>query len=103
MAIAHYANGEWQTVAVTPFSALTLHPESKCFQYKQTILEGMEAFKTLKGRIFLFRPKENARRFNQSASRIAMHELPEELFVDMVKALVWVERDWFPRGEGSRL
>lgn len=103
MAIAHYADGEWQTAAVTPFSALTLHPGSKCFQYGQTIFEGMQAFKTLEGRIVLFRPDENSRRFKQSARRIAMPELPDELFVDMVKALVWVEREWFPFGEGSRL
>ena len=103
MAIAHYVDGEWQTAVVKPFSALTLHPGSKCFQYGQTIFEGMQAFRSLERRIVLFRPDENARRFNRSASRTAMPQLPEELYIDLVKALVWVERDWFPLGEGSRL
>lgn len=103
MAIAKYANGEWQTAAVVPFSPLTLHPGSKCFQYGQTLFEGMQAFKTPGGKIVLFRPDENARRFNKSADRVAMPRLPENLFLDMVKALVWVERGWIPSGEGGRL
>ncbi|KAH7205195.1 branched-chain amino acid aminotransferase protein [Fusarium oxysporum] len=103
MAIAKYADGQWQTAAVKPFSALTLHPGSKCFQYGQTLFEGMQAYKTPDGKIVLFRPDENAKRLNKSADRVAMPELPEKLFLDMVKALVWVERTWFPSGEGGRL
>jgi branched-chain amino acid aminotransferase len=103
MAIAKYADGKWHGAAVVPFSALVLHPGSKCFQYGQTLFEGMQAFKTPDGKVVLFRPDENATRFNKSADRIAMPEMPEELFVNMVKSLVWVERDWFPPGEGGRL
>ncbi|KAL6924084.1 hypothetical protein FSHL1_001338 [Fusarium sambucinum] len=103
MAIAKYADGQWQTATIQPFSPLTLHPGSKCFQYGQTLFEGMQAYKTPDGRIVLFRPDKNAKRLNVSADRVAMPELPEKLFLDMVKALVWVERDWFPSGEGGRL
>lgn len=103
LGIAKYADGEWQTAAIQPFSPLVLHPGSKCFQYAQVLFEGMQAFKTPEGKIVLFRPDENAKRCNKSADRVAMPSLPEQLFLDMVKALVWVERDWFPPGEGGRL
>jgi branched-chain amino acid aminotransferase len=103
MAIAKYANGKWQTAAIVPFTVLTLHPASKCFQYGQTAFEGMQAFKTPDGKIVLFRPDENARRFNKSADRVAMPALPEMLFLNMVRALVWVERGWIPSGAGARL
>lgn len=103
MAIAKYSDGAWQTAAVMPFAPLTLHPGSKCFQYGQTLFEGMQAFKMTDGKLVLFRPDENAKRFNRSADRVAMPRLPEKLFLSLLKALIWAERGWIPPGEGGRL
>lgn len=103
MAIATYSEGKWQTATVVPFANLSMHPASKCFQYGQTKFEGMQAYKTPEGKLVLFRPEKNAKRFNKSGERVEMPELPEALFLEMVETLVWVEQAWIPSGDGGRL
>ncbi|UZP45184.1 hypothetical protein NXS19_012996 [Fusarium pseudograminearum] len=88
MAIARYADGQWQSASVQPFFSPDSTPWIKMLPVRTNTVRG---------------PDKNAKRLNVSADRIAMPELPEKLFLDMVKALVWVERDWFPSGEGGRL
>src|SRR3546814_5269476 len=61
----------------------------------------MKAYRAADGRAVLFRPDENARRFNESARRMAMPELPEEAFLDAVEKLVRIDAKWIPEGEGS--
>jgi len=69
--------------------------------YAQEIFEGMKAYRRADGRAVLFRPEENARRFNESARRMAMPELPEADFLDAVEQLVRIDAKWIPQGEGS--
>ena len=78
-----------------------LDPAAAVLHYAQEIFEGMKAYRTAQGQIALFRPRENARRFVESARRMAMPALPEELFLQAVETLVRADLDWIPEGQGS--
>ena len=78
-------------------------PSAKIFHYGQSIFEGMKAYKDKDGKVFLFRPIENVKRLNKSAKRLAIPELPEDFFMEGLKALLEVEKDWIPEKEGSSL
>ncbi|XUU59813.1 branched-chain amino acid aminotransferase [Erythrobacter sp. HA6-11] len=97
------AKGGWHSASVGPREALSLDPAASVLHYAQEIFEGMKAYKQADGGIALFRPEENAKRFNKSADRLAMPNLPEELFLEAVKQLVAIDRDWFPSVDGGSL
>ena len=80
---------------------IPMDPAAAVLHYAQEIFEGLKAYKTADGGATLFRPRENARRFQQSAERLAMPVLPEELFLEAVDQLVSIDRDWIPDGDGS--
>jgi branched-chain amino acid aminotransferase, group II len=71
--------------------------------YGQACFEGMKAYKDKDGQVFLFRPEKNFSRINKSATRLAMPEVSEEMFLEGLKALVDIDRDWIPHGEGMSL
>ena len=79
-----------------PHAPLTLDPATNSLHYGQSIFEGLKAYRTLDGGLALFRPERNAARFNRSAVRLAMPELPEDVFVSSVEALVELEARWVP-------
>lgn len=91
----------WHDAKVTARKPLSIDPASAVLHYAQEIFEGMKAYKAADGRILLFRPEENARRFAQSAVRMAMPVVPEALFIEAVEQLVRTDRDWIPSGDGS--
>ena len=93
----------WHDAMIGPRGPLSLDPASAVLHYAQEIFEGLKAYKLADGSLALFRPEENARRFNASARRLAMPELPEEAFVEAVRQLVLADRDWFPTVEGGSL
>ena len=93
----------WHDAMIGPRGPLSLDPASVVLHYAQEIFEGLKAYKLADGSLALFRPEENARRFNASARRLAMPELPEEAFVEAVRQLVLADRDWFPTVEGGSL
>ena len=97
------AKGGWHSASVGPREPLSLDPAASVLHYAQEIFEGMKAYKQADGGVALFRPEENARRFNASADRLAMPNLPEELFLEAVKQLVAIDREWFPSVEGGAL
>ena len=97
------AKGGWHNETVGPRQPIALDPAAAVLHYAQEIFEGMKAYRTADGGVALFRPQENARRFNASADRLAMPNLPEELFIEAVKQLVAVDKDWFPTVEGGSL
>ena len=90
----------WHDARVEPRAAFTMDPAAAVLHYAQEIFEGLKAYKTGDGAT-LFRPRENARRFRQSAERLAMPLLPEEIFLEAVDQLVKIDRDWIPDGDGS--
>lgn len=91
----------WHDARVEPRGPIPMDPASSVLHYAQEIFEGMKAYRTADGGAALFRPEENARRFQDSARRMAMAELPEDLFVEAVEQLIAIDRDWIPEGEGS--
>ncbi len=104
MAVAHYnATDGWHDLAIAPRQPLTVDPACAVLHYAQEIFEGLKAYRTADGGTVLFRPGVNARRFAASARRLAMPELPEELFVESCRALVESEIDWIPTSDGGAL
>ncbi|MBU1607685.1 MAG: branched-chain amino acid aminotransferase [Alphaproteobacteria bacterium] len=95
--------GGWFAARIGPRQPITLDPAAAVLHYAQEIFEGMKAYRHEDGGFALFRPEANARRFNDSARRMAMPELPEELFVESVRQLVLKDRDWYPEIEGGAL
>jgi branched-chain amino acid aminotransferase len=93
----------WHNAMLGPRQPLTLDPAAAVLHYAQEIFEGLKAYRLYDGTMALFRPEQNARRFNASARRLAMPELPEEVFVEAVRQLVLADRDWFPQVSGGSL
>ncbi|PCI93376.1 MAG: branched chain amino acid aminotransferase [Flavobacteriales bacterium] len=103
MFIADYKDGEWKNLKIVPYAPITLSPACAAIHYGQAVFEGMKAYKNGSGEIFLFRPEENAKRINKSATRLCMPEVPEELFLEAVKELIKVDADWVPAVDGCSL
>lgn len=93
----------WHGARVTPYGPIALDPAAMVLHYAQEIFEGLKAYHQADGSVALFRPEQNARRFQRSARRLAMAELPEELFLESVRALVRADRDWVPTKPGESL
>ncbi len=103
MLVADYESGAWKQPEIIPFGALRFSPALTPFHYGQAIFEGFKANRLATGAVALFRPLENHARLNRSAVRLAMPEVPESLFIEGVKELVRLDRDWIPRREGGAL
>jgi branched-chain amino acid aminotransferase len=103
MLVAHYENGEWGQPEILPFDNLSLSPATTFFHYGQAIFEGVKAYKDAKGNPMIFRPYDNWKRMNRSAKRMAMPDVPEDIFVEGMKALVDMDRDWIPTSDGTSL
>jgi branched-chain amino acid aminotransferase len=93
----------WHDAKVMPRGPLSLDPASAVLHYAQEIFEGLKAYKLGDGQMALFRPEANAKRFRESARRLAMPELPEAVFVESIEQLVRADRDWFPALDGGSL
>jgi branched-chain amino acid aminotransferase len=103
MLVCDYKNGAWGTPEIVPFEPISLMPSAKIFHYGQSIFEGMKAYKDSDKKTWLFRPDENFKRFNISAKRLSIPELPEAVFMEGLKALLKVDDQWIPTQEGSSL
>jgi branched-chain amino acid aminotransferase len=97
------AGSGWHDGRLEPYGPFTLDPATSVFHYSQEFFEGLKAYRQDNGSITMFRPDANAARFNRSAIRMAMPELPEETFVRALELLVSQDRDWVPAGEGNSL
>ena len=93
----------WHNATIGPRGPLSLDPACAVLHYAQEIFEGLKAYRLADGGTALFRPHANAARFNDSARRMAMPELPEEAFVDAIRQLVLSDYAWFPPLEGGSL
>ncbi len=103
MVICEYENGKWGDVKIVPYGAIGFTPAMMGVNYGQACFEGMKAYKDKEGQIFLFRPEKNFQRINKSAKRLAIPEIPENVFMEGLKTLVDIDRDWIPHGEGKSL
>lgn len=96
-----YTDGAWGNARVEPYGPLSMDPATMVFHYGQAIFEGLKAYRQPDGTIATFRIDANAARFRRSAARMAMAELPEELFVESVRQLLAVDSDWVPAAGGE--
>lgn len=103
MIICEYADGKWGDVKLVPYGPIPMTPAMMGVNYGQACFEGMKAYKDKNGDVFLFRVDKNFARINKSAKRLAIPEVTEEMFVEGLKALVDIDRDWIPYGEGKSL
>lgn len=104
MVSIRYTEGQgWHDAKIGPRGPLSLDPATAVLHYAQEIFEGLKAYRHDDGSFALFRPEQNARRFNRSAQRLAMPQLPEELFLESIDRIVRADKGWFPDVEGGSL
>lgn len=102
MFVAEYHEGAWRTATIRPYGPLALPPAISALQYGVSVFEGLKAQRTPENDVALFRPSANARRLNRSAERLAMVPVPEDLFLDGLRALVRLDAAWVPpHGQGA--
>ena len=100
---ADFENGEWKNVEIKPYQPLLLNPSVAALHYGQAIFEGIKAYKNAAGEAFIFRPQDNYRRFNMSAERMQMPPVPEHIFMEGMKKLVALDKNWIPAKENHSL
>lgn len=104
MFLMNYEEGKgWFDPRIIPYQPLNLEPSSMVFHYGQEMFEGLKAYKTEDGRTLLFRPDKNVERANRSNRRLCIPEIPEEDFIQAIKAVVKVDEAWIPTKEGTSL
>jgi branched-chain amino acid aminotransferase len=103
MLVADFKNDQWSKAEILPYENLSLSPSTTFIHYGQAIFEGIKAYKTPSGEIKIFRPRENWKRFNASAHRMGMPDVPEDIFMDGMKQLIALDKDWVPSSEGCSL
>ena len=104
MFLMDYTDGEgWHDARIVPYAPFELDPACVVFHYAQEIFEGMKAYRTADNTIQLFRPDCNAKRMQDSSDRLCIPQIPVEDFVQAVKALVEVDKDWVPHTDGASL
>ncbi|NDF60627.1 MAG: branched-chain amino acid aminotransferase [Crocinitomicaceae bacterium] len=103
MLIMDYKDGEWQSPEIVPFGPISIHPATSALHYGQAIFEGMKANRSEAGDVLIFRPDMNAKRFQESCERMSMPIIPENLFVECVRKLVELDREWIPNKPGYSL
>jgi branched-chain amino acid aminotransferase len=101
--IRYHESKGWYDARIEPRAPIPMDPAAAVLHYAQEIFEGLKAYRAKDGSATMFRPLENARRFQQSAERLAMPSLPEELFLEACDLLVKTDREWIPDGDGSSL
>jgi branched-chain amino acid aminotransferase len=103
VSVRYTAEKGWHDARLAAYEPLVLDPAAMVLHYGQAIFEGLKAYRQADGGVAVFRPEENARRFNRSAARLAMPELPEEMFLDAVDTLVQADAAWVPSADGQSL
>lgn len=93
---ADYEGGQWKSVEIKPYQPLLLSPSLAALHYGQAIFEGIKAYKHADGNAYIFRPYDNFRRFNISAERMQMPLISEDIFVEGMRRLVSLDRNWIP-------
>ena len=104
MFVMNYTEGQgWHDARVVPFQNISLSPAAMVYHYGQEMFEGLKAYKGADGEVYLFRTDINAKRTNATNDRLVIPQIPEEDFVQAIKAVVDVDRDWVPTEPGTSL
>ncbi len=93
----------WHDAEIRPYQNFSMDPAAMVYHYGQAIFEGLKAYKGEEDQIFMFRPEDNLERMNTSALRMCMPRIPVENVLKAIKALVYLDRDWIPSGNGATL
>ncbi|HSC53478.1 MAG TPA: branched-chain amino acid aminotransferase [Phnomibacter sp.] len=97
MLVAEYEGGEWKNFEIKPYQSLQVDPSNAAWHYGQSIFEGIKAYPMPDGEVTIFRPYDNFKRFNISAERMQMPQVPEELFIEGMRQLIEVDKQWVPQ------
>ena len=104
MFMMDYAEGKgWHNARIVPFGYIPLHPASTVLHYGSEIFEGLKAYRRADGKVQLFRPIENIRRMNNSAERMCLPQIPEDMALEALTEFVKVEQEWTPSAPGTSL
>lgn len=103
MLVCDFKDGAWGKPLIKPYEPFLIDPSAKVFHYGQAIFEGMKAYKDESDDVWLFRPDQNLERFNKSAVRMAMPEVPEDIFLGGLNEILKLEKDWVKKGMGNSL
>ncbi len=103
MLVADYEDGEWKTAEIKPYQSLLLEPSLAALHYGQAIFEGVKAYRNVNGQTYIFRPIDNFKRFNISAERMQMPQIPEEIFMEGMHMLIELDKNWIPPQEDHAL
>ncbi|GAA1341025.1 branched-chain amino acid aminotransferase [Arthrobacter roseus] len=101
--VDEHGQGSWSNARVEPYGPIALDPAAAVLHYGQEIFEGLKAYRHADGSIWTFRADKNAVRLNRSARRLALPELPEDVFVEAIRQLVGADKAWVPSGDGEAL
>ena len=91
-----FEDGEWKNAEIKPYQPLLLDPSTAALHYGQAIFEGVKAYKNAEGEAFIFRPLDNFKRFNISAERMQMPQVPEDIFMEGMRQLIGLDKNWIP-------
>ncbi|PSL47371.1 branched chain amino acid aminotransferase [Chitinophaga niastensis] len=103
MLVADFDGKEWKNAEILPFQNLSVSPSNAAWHYGQAIFEGIKAYKDPQDNPMIFRPYDNYKRFNLSAERMGMPQVPEWLFIGGLDMLIDLDRNWVPTGPGCSL
>lgn len=103
MLVADYVDGAWNNAEIIPYGNMQMSPATSFFHYGQAIFEGVKAYKDPEGNPVIFRPQDNWKRMNRSAIRMGMPAIPEELFMEGMRQLIDLDKDWIPEADRTSL
>ena len=101
--VCKYSNNKWDTGKIMPYDNFLISPSARVFHYGQAIFEGMKCYRSDNDSLILFRPDENFKRFNKSSTRMAIPEIPKNIFFDGLTELLKIDKDWVKKGDGNAL
>ena len=104
MFMMDWTEGEgWHDARIVPFGPIPLHPASTVLHYGSEIFEGLKAYRRADGGVQMFRPIENIRRMNNSAERMCLPQIPEDMALEALTEFVKTEQEWTPSAPGTSL
>ena len=103
MLICHYKDGNWSAPQIEPYGPIKMFPGTQVLHYGQSVFEGMKAFKNNNDEVLLFRKEENFKRLNQSAVRLSIPEIPEDVFMSGLTELLKLDGEWCKADDGYSL
>ena len=103
MFMADFTGGEWTNLRIVPYGPIMVSPATPAIHYGQSIFEGLKAHRGPSGEALVFRPTANLHRMNRSAERMCMPAVPEEMFMESLRHLIALDREWIPSSTGSSL